>query len=184
MSLKSPKLSITLDSRWLQLEPLRVGAVPRGLGTAARHVTLEDAESRPLLRVDVYCADSEYFLSEDAQMWRENLMIGFGHRVHAVEIASRSVTTIELGCYFCDFYPTDDYLLIASAERVFRMDPDRSLLWRSECLAVDGVIVHDAGPPLVRGDGECDPPGGWEPFSLDVANGAVSWPGGRPWLLP
>jgi hypothetical protein len=54
-------------------------------------------------------------------------------------------------------YATRDYLLLASGDRLFRMEPDRSVLWKSEYLGIDGVIVHEPGPIVVRGEGEWDP---------------------------
>lgn len=60
--------------------------------------------------------------------------------------------TVALGSYFGHLYPTADYLLLASGERLFRMEPDRSIRWRSDVLGIDGVVVGEAGPPLIRGD--------------------------------
>jgi hypothetical protein len=124
-----------------------------------------------LLQVDVFAFEGDCLVRRDAVVWMGCVLIGFGSYVHAISLEDHSVVTLELGAYYGYFYPTPGYLLIASGERLFRMEPDRSILWKSAVLAVDGVLVHDAGPPHVRGDGEWDPPGGWEPFSLDAADG-------------
>jgi hypothetical protein len=79
--------------------------------------------------------------------------------------------TVALEEYFGHVYPTADYLLLASCSRLFRMEPDRSILWKTELLGLDGVVVRESGPTLVRGDGEWDPPGGWRPFAVLAADG-------------
>lgn len=164
-------LSETVEAEWLRIEPLRAGRTPPGLGTPDRYVTVSD-EGRPLLRIDVYHDGPACFAFEDAIVWRSNVVIGFGDYVHAVSLEQRDVITVALGSYYGHLYPTPDYLLLASAQRLFRMEPDRSIRWQSDVLGIDGVVIGVAGPPLIRGDGEWDPPGGWEPFTLLAESGA------------
>jgi hypothetical protein len=128
-----------------------VGAVPRGLGTPDRDVTVSDGEM-PILRVDVHASSPDCCSFEDVLVWQNNLVIGFGSHIYAVALADRACHTVALQSYYGHFYPTRDYLLIASGERLFRMDPDRSILWTTDLLAIDGVIVDDAGPPVIRGE--------------------------------
>ena len=167
------KISSVIDSEWLLAAPIRVGHVPATLATPAVYVTLADGE-RQILRVDVYPYDLDCFFSTSAIVWQENLIIGFGSHVHAISLRSWSVVTVPLESYFGYLYPTLEYLLIASGQRLFRMQPDRSISWKSELLGIDGVVVNDAGPPVVRGEGEWDPPGGWRTFAVLAANGRVS----------
>jgi hypothetical protein len=123
----------------------------------------------PVLRVDVYAFPRDCFPFEDALVWRDNLVIGFGSHVHAM--ANRAPSLVTLNSYFGHLYPTPEYLLIASGDRLRRLEPDGSVLWTTEVLAVDGVVVNDPGPPLIRGEAEHDPPGGWQPFALSAADG-------------
>lgn len=162
-------MSQVIGDDWLRVAPVRVGGVPRGMGTPDRFVTVTD-NLVPILRVDVYAYPPDCFPFEDALVWRDNLVIGFGSHVHVVTIAERTSRTIALKSYYGHLYPTPDYLLIASGERLFRMDPDGSILWTTD-LAVDGVVVSDPGPPLIRGEAEHDPPGGWEPFVISAEDG-------------
>jgi hypothetical protein len=133
-------------------------------------VTVSDA-GNPILRVDVHASKPACFAFQEAVIWRDILLIGFGEEVHAVSLSGRSAHTLDLGAYFGRFYPTPDYLLIASGERLFRMEPDGSILWKSDPVAVDGVIVRESGPTVVRGEGEWDPPGGWRPFAISALDG-------------
>lgn len=164
------RISEVIDDGWLWIEPVRVGGVPARPGTPDRYVTVSDGDF-PVLRVDVYALPDDCFAFEDALVWRGNLVIGFGSHVHVIAIASRVPSRVALGSYYGHLYPTPDYLLIASGDRLFRLEPDGSILWTTESLAIDGVLVNDPGPPLIRGDAEHDPPGGWRPFAVSAADG-------------
>lgn len=166
------KISGALADEWLYVEPVRVGGVPAGLGTPDLYVTVTKDEE-PLLRADVYSFGPDCFTFEEAIIWRDNLIVGLGSYVHAISLADRSTKTIDLGYYFGHLYPTDEYLLIASGNRLFRLEPDRSVRWTSEILGADGVLVHESGPPVIRGEADDDPPGGWRPFAISAATGAA-----------
>ncbi len=163
-------MSRTLGAKWLAVDPVRAGDMARAHEAPERYVTVTE-DGAPILRVDLHACHADCFAFEEAIVWRGQLVVGFGSFVHAVTLADRSVVTVALGSYFGHLYPTDEYLLLTSGERVFRMEPDRSILWRSAELGIDGVVVHEAGPPVVRGDGEWDPPGGWRPFAVRAVDG-------------
>jgi hypothetical protein len=147
-----------------------VGRVPVTLRTPNRNVTvLKDGE--PTLRIDVYAYGPDCFAFEEAIVWHDMVFVGFGSHVHAVSPMDCSVVSLELGSYFGHFYPTADYLLAASGERIFRFQSDRSIMWKSDVLGIDGVVVHDSGPTVIRGEGEWDPPGGWKPFAIAAIDG-------------
>ncbi len=164
------RTSSALDDAWLPLEPVRVGDVTTGLGTPALFVMVADGDD-PVLRVDVYSTGTECFAFQDAIVWRGNLVVGFGGHLHAISVADHSALSIATEPYFGHLYPTQDYLLVASGERLLRMEPDRSILWCSEALGVDGVVVHDPGPSIIRGEGEWDPPGCWRSFAISSRDG-------------
>jgi len=163
-------MSRVVDAEWLRVEGVRVGPVPAGVGTPECYVTMME-DDKPVLRVDVYAYGPDWFAFQDAIVWRDNLIVGFGSHVHAISLADRSAITIALGSSFGHAYPTRDYLIVASADRLFRMEPDRSILWKSGTLGIDGVVVHEPGPTVVRGEGEWDAPGGWRSFALFAADG-------------
>jgi len=165
------KFRATVDRPWADMEPIRVGDVPAGCGTPARYVTVEQ-DKRPLARIDVYRAkEAEAFPFEDARVWGAYIVIGFGHRAFLVDIENRCASTFELGEYFGHAYSCDSCLLIASAERLFRVDPDGKLKWESDVLGIDGVVVEKVSDELIEGQGEWDPPGGWRPFRIELESG-------------
>ena len=82
--------------------------------------------------------------------------------------------------YFCQIVCEPDALLVASGTRIVRIGADGAVLWKSGDLGVDGVLIHDVDADTVSGDGEWDPPGGWEPYEISLATGALL-SGGDPW---
>lgn len=159
-----------LDVPWAGMEPVQLGQVPTGLGTADRFVTVE-TEQGPLLRLDLYRSSDECFAFEEVRIWSGFVAIGWGHHLYLVKPQTRQVLALDLGSYFGHMYPAEGCLLVASAERLFCVAPDGSLLWQSDHLGIDGVIVDQVAGGMVQGEGEWDPPGGWRPFSLDLRTG-------------
>jgi hypothetical protein len=152
------------------MDPVRLGQVPTGRGTADRFVAVETDEG-PVLRVDLYQSGEECFAFEEVRLWSGFVVVGWGHRVYLVELLTRAVSAIELSSYFGHLYAAEQWLLVASAERLFRVEPDGSILWRSEALGIDGVVVHQVADEVVRGEGEWDPPCGWRSFQVSLSTG-------------
>lgn len=165
----------TLDEHWVGIEPVRLGRIPVGLGTAHQFITFDsdDSDEGPLLRVDLYRSSDESFSFEDALLWSHFLAVGWGHHVYLVDLPTRQVLSTDLGGYFGHMYPRSECLLFASEDRLTCIASDGSLLWRSGLLGIDGVIVDRVEEGIVRGQGEWDPPGGWRPFSVCLQTGKV-----------
>ena len=160
-----------LDQSWLRLEPFLIGKIPASLGTPDSFVVVTK-NGRPYLRVHLY-DHAPISLYEKVIVWRDAIYIGQSDYVHAINLVDKAVTSFPVDSYFCDFYPTREYLLITSAERLHCIDPDVSTRWVSERIGVDGVLLHESGPPTIRGEAEVDPPGGWVPFELLAADGSL-----------
>ena len=164
------QMSASIEGPWIGMDPVRLGRIAAGPGAPACYVTV-DSERGPLLRIDLYTSSDEVFAFQEAHVWSQFLVIGWGHGVYLVDLRSREIVHIDLGCYFGHAYPAAECLLVASAERLFRIEPDGSVKWRSEPLGIDGVVVHDVSESLIEGDGEWDPPGGWRPFRILAGSG-------------
>ena len=55
--------------------------------------------------------------------------------------------------------------------RLYRLDRDCNILWRSAFIAVDGVIIRGFSEDAVTLSCEMDPPGGWVTRRLSIATG-------------
>lgn len=170
----SAKQLVTIDSPWTTMQPVRLGRVPSGFGTADLFVTIRD-DDRPLLRVDLYGdSASETFAFQDALVWGDRVFAGYGHKVYVIDPKKQSGSEILLGSgcgNFAAFYATQDYLLVASGESLLRLSPDGKLLWRAPRLGVDGVTVTTVESETIQGEGQWDPPGGWKRFALRLDSG-------------
>ncbi|MSE19523.1 hypothetical protein GKC49_31805, partial [Pantoea agglomerans] len=62
-------------------------------------------------------------------------------------------------------------ILVTTYAYVFLIDILVGILWKSIRCAIDGVIITSIENETVLGLGEWDPPGGWEPFKLDLKTG-------------
>ncbi len=96
---------------------------------------------------------------------------GEGDRVTFTRRDTGETRELEMELYFGYFVPRGDSLYIASASRLYRLDRDCRLLWRSDLIAVDGVIVRDFSDTEVEVSCEMDPPGGWVTRRLSAATG-------------
>ena len=161
----------TIDPPWINIKPLRVGAVPLGLSTPDCYLTIETATG-PWLRIDLYGrSGEESYAFEDAIVWRGFVAIGWGSRFFLVQPDERMARVLDLEGYFGHLYPEEDYLLVASGERLHRIEPDGSVLWTSERLSIDGVLVDQVSNGIIEGQGEWDPPDGWRPFRVSLSSG-------------
>ena len=130
-----------IDDAWIDLPPSRIGDVPPGLGTPAQYI-LFAAGDQPALRVDAYRSPGEAFAFQDALVWHGFLVIGWGEHAYLLDVKSRSIVKHPLGSSFGHLYADERYLLIASAERLRRLETNGSQSWTSEMLGIDGVVVE------------------------------------------
>ena len=176
-----PEISVatrdTLDPAWAHLPPLHLGPVSPAV-PPAWHVILLRAD-RPTLRCDVH-RDPERDLvvsRSEALLWSGLLAVGYGRTCHFIDLERLTVHPFALDGgafdYFMGFHPQEGDLLIASGTDLRRLGRDLGLIWRAANLAVDGVCVGAIEGGVIYGDGERDPPGGWVPFAVDWATGAV-----------
>lgn len=154
--------------------------IPTCLGATPGYARIPDAfvtvskDDMPHIRIELYADHSQESLCfQEVQLWNDYVAIGFGERLYLVSLKDRSSSSFDLGCYFGHLYCTKKHLLVASAERLFCLDLNGKLHWTSEPLGIDGVIVHRVEMDIVFGEGEWDPPGGWEPFQVQLCNGVL-----------
>jgi hypothetical protein len=158
----------SIEHPWLNLKPIQAGEVPETFRAADCFVIIED-EDKLQMRIDIY-GDS-YSTFYDAIFWKHFVVIGWGYNVHFVEMENGNTKTISLESYFGYLYPSDDFLLVASGEKLFLFNEEAQLQWISDELGIDDVIVNQFNNELICGEGEWDPPGDWKAFQVRVDSG-------------
>lgn len=138
-----------------------------------------DRGQEPLMRLHIHYPTQEYHLKTEARIWGGWLVVGFAGRVVLVsihdgaqrEIALSDVTPPCSFDYFCQLFSDGDVLLACSGRRIFRIGAHGEVLWKSDELGLDGVLVHQVDSTGISGEGEWDPPGGWQPFTVALDTG-------------
>jgi hypothetical protein len=125
------------------------------------------------VRIDVYSGKRRDRSSgfEDAIFWHGWVVIGFGEQVFLVSPSDYRTITLELGSCFGHLYPLESCLLVASCERLFAVRVDGDLVWTTEVIGIDGVVIDRVVGTRIEGQGEWDPPDGWRPFRVDLRSG-------------
>jgi len=163
----------TLEAPWTGVASLRAGELSQMMGAPTAYVTIE-REGEALLRVDLYDSGAASKPFREVAAWADLIVIGFAGHVHLVWPMRGTVKSFPLSGYFGHIYTTEEELLIADAERIHCFDKSGSVLWRSETVGIDGVVVHNIEHGVIAGEGEWDPPGGWRPFRLLLSSGVAS----------
>lgn len=150
------------------MDPIRVGTVPRGIGTPGGYVTIE-RDGAAFARVDAWPRLAGPFTQ--TEVWKDYVVLGWNDHVHFVDPLTRDVIAIQCDGYFAHLYPGDGRLLIADASRLICINERGEKLWESGRLGIDGVVVDAVQNGVIEGQGEWDPPGGWKSFQLSLATG-------------
>jgi hypothetical protein len=161
------QFAVAIRSPWTEVPSLSLGS-----GEIETYLLVSD--SQRALRCVRLCRehnrDEAWFRSE-AVAWRGRIAVGFGQRAYLVSPDEPSPRCVRLQRYFGDFHSGDDWLLIASGMDITRIDPSGNVVWRSEPVGIDGVIIERVSDGVIYGEGEWDPPGGWRKFGISLADG-------------
>ncbi len=165
-------LKTAIEEPWLSLSPLRVrvGDIPEELKIPNAYVLVE-LDGEPVRRIDIYGLSLDCYPFEELIVWRDFIVLGFGGRVYLIAQDSKEFYIYLQDGYFGHLYPTENYLLVASAGDLSCIGPDGAVVWITEALGIDGVVVDEITTETIYGQGEWDPPGGWRPFRVDARTG-------------
>lgn len=108
---------------------------------------------------------------KDAVIWQSWAVIGMGDEVYWFNPLSHHQQSFSLEGYFGHLYALEDVLLVASASALWCFDAQGKVRWHTDGLGLDGVLVHNVQGSIIEGEGEWDPPGGWQPFYLELNSG-------------
>ena len=154
------------------MTPYLVGPAGLGHGTPSSYLLIA-RDDQPESRVDLFRSDEELHVHTAAAELGGRVIIGFGHALYFLEPSSHQTQIHRLGSYFCGFYPAGEGLLVAYCDGLLSFRQDGTVAWQNSVLAVDGVQVTEIKDGIVTGLAEWDPPGGWQPFRVDLASGRV-----------
>lgn len=159
-----------IETPWLNTKSIAIGRVPQTLGTPDLFVLIEK-DGVPYLRVDLYSNSEESTCFQEMVIWKSWAVVGYGNNVHLISINEDTLKSIELDDYFGHLYLYDDFLLAASGSSLYRIDDRANIIWKSANLGIDGVLVYNISDDVIFGQGEWDPPGGWQPFQVNCSTG-------------
>jgi hypothetical protein len=122
----------------------------------------------------VYEIRYEYKTScfNDIKIFDGGLAIGHHEYFYLVDRASSEVLIkLKLSGYFGHMYYNDNLIYVADSSSLFCISMGGVVIWHTEGLAIDGVMINNFTNDTILGKGENDPPNGWEPFILDIKTG-------------
>jgi hypothetical protein len=73
--------------------------------------------------------------------------------------------------YFGELAEDPEVLYVLGWSYMFAFAPNLELRWRSESIAVDGIVWSECIGERIHVSCEMDPPGGWQDVTLDRATG-------------
>jgi hypothetical protein len=124
-------------------------------------------------------SDAGHSAFRDLRCIDDMVFVGFGESLFVIRPLEQAWDRIQLEDYFGHLYMPEDFglpatsfrVLVASGTALFNLTTNGTLIWCARDLAVDGVQVSDVRDGLIFGSAELDPPGGWQPFVLDLITG-------------
>lgn len=133
---------------------------------------------RNFLRIDL-AETFEYTCFQAVRMLGNRAFIGFGERLFVIDIVTEHMVLHKMAGYFGHLFDAEELeyvgnefsILASSASELLAFNQDGALLWKTDELGIDGVIVHKVSSAGIEGDGAWDPPDGWEPFVLSSRTG-------------
>lgn len=109
---------------------------------------------------------------KDVVMHDGKLAVGHGEHFYLFDVhLEKLLLKLEMELYFGYIYLNKGLLYVADACGLFCITTQGDITWESKGLGYDGVVVNEFTGHYIKGEGEFDPPGGWEPFVLDIRNG-------------
>ena len=142
-----------------------------GTGSGCEFVVVTNLETGgPVINLKI---ESDYpVIFKKVDVVNGLIVIGYGNRFAIFNLEGKYITyETSFDGYFGSFEIDGDDIFVATDSCLLKIKLSGELIWTSEVLGVDGVVITSITGPEIRGDGEWDPPGGWEPFVIDRETG-------------
>ncbi|MDN3657439.1 hypothetical protein QWZ08_17435 [Ferruginibacter paludis] len=131
----------------------------------------EKRNNEPILNLKITPGNSSPF--KNTQIFNDIALIGWDDIFVMFNLNTRKQTIISLDGYFGNFRIYDDKIFVCSAGDVTCLSLDGEVKWKSESIAIDGVIINSFENNIIYCSCEWDPPGGWRPYRLSFQTGAT-----------
>ncbi len=127
-----------------------------------------NGESRAFeIRYEVHCSPFQEAL-------RIGNVLAVGHEAHFYlfdTATMKNLLVLPIEGYFGHVYYDGGRFYVAGCYELYCIAPSGQVIWKSEGLGIDGVIVEVFDDQRISGAGEWDPPDGWRPFVIDRSTG-------------
>ena len=139
-----------------------------GIGTGKIFYVYRD--NMPFLSVEINLLIGDFFV--DSIIVGEYLYIGnYYEGVYVIDLKDFTFNNISIDGYFGYFVNNQDYIYILGCENIIAIDIDARFVWKSDNIAVDGIVCNGIEGHIMYISCEMDPPGGWEDMKIDLLTG-------------
>lgn len=136
------------------------------LGTGQNFYVLNNGKPYICLKVEAFNAFT------DAVIFNDYLYIGnYYNGLYIVNLKDFTVRNIEINGYFGYFHLLNDVLYVLGCCYIIKFDSFSNIIWKSEHIAVDGILFNEIRDNVIYIDCEMDPPGGWIKRTIDAITG-------------
>ncbi|MFP4356042.1 MAG: hypothetical protein ACLFUJ_13040 [Phycisphaerae bacterium] len=162
-----------ISDPWTRMNPIMLGQVPQiqpdqPVPAPNLYVTVA-AGPIPVMIAGLYADPKNVYGFEEARIWNGHLAIGFGRFAYMVSLKTRLTAEYDLESDFCQFFPLQGFLLIASMKGLGMISDTGEVLWDRNDLAEQGVLVTRVADQAIGG--RCQFKDGWKDIRLDVFTG-------------
>ena len=157
-----------MDFPWNAIDNISIGNIRRTKSTPDIYYLIK-YKKQPFFVVNVYYDYNSVF--RGAELLGNYLFVGFCESLFIINLVEKNTQNINMKGYFGELYKYENLILVSSALDLLCFNKDAELLWVSNDLGIDGVIVHNIDGGIIYGSGEFDPPGGWIDFKIKLSSG-------------
>ena len=127
-------------------------------------------DNDPVLSVEINTPTCFY----DAIIYHDYLVIGnYLEGIYCINLNNSETKNIKVNGYFGRFEIYQGVLYVLGCEDVMAFNYNLDLLWKSDILAVDGVLCNGIEKDTMSLSCEMDPPGGWVDRKISLLDGRV-----------
>jgi nitroreductase len=158
-----------IQEPWTRMRPVRLGNVPDDPAASPNLYVTVGTAANPILLIALYAYPGKVYGFEEVRIWNDYVAIGFGRHAYIVSMVTRGTAEYDLESDFCQFFPLENMMLMASLEGLGAVDTMGNVVWDVKELAQQGVLVERAADGRISGRGKFTD--GWKPFLLEMTTG-------------